>query len=268
MDPRIDAIKGKMVNIIENTKIYLSSAPCVDASGDAKDGSIFSPQPGSVCISHGNLAKKLREDNLMPQINALVAHEFAHLAGLNEEDATFVQDWVLSSFSKGPGDTRRMLENVKTQLWEIKFAADEARRGDLNWNSYCFASEAIDQKFRALRKIENSGVFSFYDDKSDKQRNSFVLKNLALRSATCGFSDYHPDRVRLRENYKNDFGANAELMDSELEKILWQDDGTQTTGNVVIKKVSTLVDAASELGDLHSFAVRSLEFVEKLDKLQ
>ncbi|MNK88122.1 hypothetical protein D3C87_1080760 [compost metagenome] len=266
LGPVMDQIKDKILPIIENVPIHASSVYCLDKFGNPKDGSIYSPHGNAICITVKNMVNKLRQDNVKTQIAALVAHEYAHLAGLGEADAVAVQDWIVSSFSRGTGgDGSRLLQNAVYNLVGIDAAIFEASR-NASWNTFCYAAEKIEREHSALSVGSVVGVLNLFDLPSSKMNNSFFLKNLLLRSAACGFSDYHPERNRHRQNYENDFGNYPERSDSEMESAYWNTKGL-VSGKVMMKKVVTLADGMSELRDIQKYTKEASDRIKMIKDL-
>ncbi len=71
--------------------------PCLDANGDAKDASIYSSNPGHICLSSFTITAKLAQSEGFRQIFALLAHEYGHLAGLDEAQAVNLQKHLVAA---------------------------------------------------------------------------------------------------------------------------------------------------------------------------
>lgn len=89
--------QNKIDALIYNTKFENREGPCKDENGQDVDASIHASQPGYICVSVGRLATRLNVFDYDYQITALVAHEFSHLAGLNEAEAQRFQQRVLDN---------------------------------------------------------------------------------------------------------------------------------------------------------------------------
>lgn len=102
------------VNAFQNSILYKtyfvaiheeSQGPCFDEQNSPKDGSTSGPTPRTaVCISTFNLSKKLQRQGAEAHLAALVAHEYAHLAGADEAQAQKVQKDVLRRFANSSYD--------------------------------------------------------------------------------------------------------------------------------------------------------------------
>lgn len=89
--------------LIQTVKIFVNSTgPCRDAGGNAVDGSIYSPQPNTICISSFTLGTKLNEDSAFSQTLALVVHEYTHLVGASEDEADRIQEVARREFHRSP----------------------------------------------------------------------------------------------------------------------------------------------------------------------
>jgi hypothetical protein len=76
-------------DVIRSSKIGIRrDGPCIGLDGKEYDGSVVGPTSDSICISVKSLGEKLSKDNAHRQTLALVAHEYGHLLGLDEEAAT------------------------------------------------------------------------------------------------------------------------------------------------------------------------------------
>jgi hypothetical protein len=73
--------------------------PCYDLSGNPFDGAAVNAESHAVCISAFNLALKVDRSNVTIQAAALILHELAHVAGLNdEEDAIYLQNQLIKEY--------------------------------------------------------------------------------------------------------------------------------------------------------------------------
>jgi hypothetical protein len=77
-------------------------APCHDADGNPFDGSTRGLNSDQVCLSALRIAGKVEASELGAQISALMAHEFAEVLGLDDENAIRIQEIVLKDFRPAP----------------------------------------------------------------------------------------------------------------------------------------------------------------------
>lgn len=91
--------QGDLLSKVKYVKITESSdAPCFDNQQNPVDGSIYIPSgKEGVCISTFNLSKTLSREDAEVQLAALFAHEYSHLVGANEAQATLIQKDVLKN---------------------------------------------------------------------------------------------------------------------------------------------------------------------------
>ncbi|MGZ3769646.1 MAG: hypothetical protein ACXVCP_08585 [Bdellovibrio sp.] len=270
-DNRIDNIKNRIQQIIADITIYPSYEGCNDKAGNDVDGSIYSPVQASICISIKNLGKKLTRDNAQAQTIALVGHEYAHLLGYSEEDAVFIQNWILSAFSNfSTAQSYEVLENVERIFQNINLNIDEAiqQNKKLDFNRFCFVTENIDSEIRKLGEQAENGAVSFFRQETFTARNSYVLKIIALKEAVCGFSSYHPQRDTYKKNYAEYFRNKKQITDLELERLIFMSQTPDVLGNVIIHKVDSIEEALFELLDIkNKWSAKALDEETKIKQL-
>ena len=265
-DPLMGSLKDKMLPVIAKNAIHASFEGCKDKFGNDKDGSIYSKHANAICISIPNMLAKLHKDNMRLQLLALVAHEYSHLAGLEETDANAVQTWVLSSFSYGSGDLFTPFEELDLSFGMIRVHADEAKTAT-TWNELCYIVEEIDREFSKIRSHFQSGSYSVFDMPGLKRFASFQLRDHLLKSVSCGSSDYHPHRDRLLRNYNSAFGSQDRASDSELEKAFWGNEGS-VAGNLIIPKVISVAGGIAEMNELALYAEQTLAQMKALQEMR
>ena len=72
--------------------------PCYDLQGREYDGIAINSQIHTVCISAYNLALKVDKSEVYSQAAALMLHELAEVAGLDDDDAIYLQTQLLLEF--------------------------------------------------------------------------------------------------------------------------------------------------------------------------
>lgn len=112
------ANEPSILDVIRKNKLSLVfDGPCRDSAGRAVDGSVFGSEENSICISVKNLSEKLSVEQARTQTLGLVAHEYSHLVGFDEEAAQALQDEMISFFSRFSTDrVQEMLQIVVGQL--------------------------------------------------------------------------------------------------------------------------------------------------------
>lgn len=102
-----------ILDVIRKNKLSLvEDQACKDSEGRAVDGSVFGAEENSICISVKNLSEKLSADQARAQTIGLVAHEYSHLVGFDEEKAQALQDRLIELFSTVPSDRARDMLNL------------------------------------------------------------------------------------------------------------------------------------------------------------
>ncbi len=90
-----DRIDGKILEKVMNFKIEMNkTSPCIDNKSKPKDGSIYA-KPGFICISTFRLGQKTTRLDAYPKLMSVLAHEYSHLIGFNEDDAYKLEDAVM-----------------------------------------------------------------------------------------------------------------------------------------------------------------------------
>ena len=268
MDPKIDAIKNKMQDVILSYRIYASIDGCQDKFGNDVDGSMYSPNEKSICISLKNLGAKLAVDNAASQTIALVAHEYSHLLGYDEEDAVFVQNWVLQSYS-GIANYRadELLKQMEQQLYSINsFVVNMAEEKNQNWNVACYLSNQLDESFGQVLDRSETGILSFFNSQSVKAFNSFAAKVIALKEGTCRFSDFYPAKDSYKVDYPKYFNGQSQITDEEFAKADPLVSGP-FLGTVMIKKIDSLTDALAEAKDISKYINQAILDVQTAQNL-
>lgn len=93
--------KPNIYDMIRQTKIGVKwDSACVGHDEKEYDGSVVGPDDSSICISVHNLGRKLTKDNALRQTLALVAHEYSHLLGYDEDKATKLQKYVIYTYEE------------------------------------------------------------------------------------------------------------------------------------------------------------------------
>ncbi len=116
--------KKTILDLIEKTPIEIrETEPCLDAAGNAVDASVFSSKEGGICLSAFRIAPKVSTKRIRAETLALVAHEFAHLLGVEDElEATRFQERILRRLS--------FVENDGAS-WFVEKSRSTAARGHL-----------------------------------------------------------------------------------------------------------------------------------------
>ena len=230
--------------------------PCFDGDGNPTDGSVHLPWPNEICISRGTLGQKLKASDAVAQTTALVAHEYFHLIGLSEQQATALQEKVLNAFSVTPiwmatvalanreGMAKKLITHIESFL-------DSSN--DVSWNTICPLAEKIDSSLQSLSEIEKMDSFvSVHDNAARKKSRSYELKAISLVMGACGKSDYHPARKEFTQTHETYFQRRTQISDILLAQLIWNDSSI-VQGNIWIKKINTINNAIAEIKSLKDF---------------
>ena len=100
--PEVFRHQPSILKMLDSVKIEeRKHQPCRTENGTPVDGSIYASKKGSICISSYRLGRSLVSENAHSQTLALVAHEFGHLAGMDESHAQALQTYVLAELGRG-----------------------------------------------------------------------------------------------------------------------------------------------------------------------
>jgi hypothetical protein len=153
-----DKIKTYSIDIQKNDS-------CYDFNGYKVDGSIRSKQ-GTICISAFTIGTKVNKDSAFPQLIALLAHEYSHLMGYDENQAHQFQlhclqmlqygaspaggDLVAYEFTENSRQTIKLLSDaqraIETQNLFAKAYYLVQQAGDNNLFPYISYFFPLDQK--------------------------------------------------------------------------------------------------------------------------
>ncbi|WP_413575165.1 hypothetical protein ACLVWU_12850 [Bdellovibrio sp. HCB290] len=81
--------------IVINTPVEVLREKACTLGNEVKDAVAYSSPTNSICISTFALKSKLRIDNFKSQVLALMTHEYSHLIGFDETQATSLQQQTL-----------------------------------------------------------------------------------------------------------------------------------------------------------------------------
>ena len=259
--------------IIEENPIYIARNPhfpCKDQNNNAVDGSIYSPKPNSICLSESRLSLKLSLGTARGQILALIAHEYSHLLGLSEEEATTLQSKIVPLIEQDSKDKIKLaLNTIKYSFGSLRGAFilyDLDKNNPKSWNYLCHKSEQISNYFEDVRKIKKFNQYAFYNKVDEKTFNSFLLKSRALNNIACAKSDYHQFRKDYLQKYTQAFGTFDSISIEQWNKtnstIAFEVDNT-----ILLKKVKSESDFTDELNDLRNYTENEFNKIYKLQNL-
>lgn len=258
----IDVIRE--IPIYNNTDQY---RPCVDASGNPVDASIYSIKVNTVCISQSRLTSKISRHDGRNQILALLAHEYSHLIGFSEEEAKALQRQVLSLLIEDSRD--RVLEslNESTSLFGYLSGAliNRAHSEDSkSWNQNCFFANRFLAYMGQIEKSEGLNQFSVFKDDDFDEFRLFFVKIEILALGACAHSDYDPYRETKKEMMERIFGqaTSVEVQDVAMKRYGWE-----INTPIRIQKLRTLDDFEAEVYDIQQYVNRTKKKMKDLFEL-
>lgn len=212
-------------DVVSNTKIEFDDmAPCLGADGLDHDAYAPGTTSDSICLSVFSLQKKLSQENYQAQTVALVAHEFSHLLGLDEEQATFLQGQVyFQLLGESPKAAGSLLSKVmessirmsvlfsefktmqKTLTARQSFDALVRMRDFLNATSYSASTEFPLSVFDSQQTRWNDGLsakfslllWHFGSQIEGERRDAEENINMAFESDTQITLPQYEDRVLM-----------------------------------------------------------------------
>lgn len=218
--PYFKIFRGRksIFEIIKQTAVEVRmSAPCYDANGDAKDGSIYASRPGAICISPFTMAPKLNEYNVKIETVALIVHELTHLAGTDEQEAESIQrdaiwsfyrldffdvTWKLKNLSEGM--LKGMIDETIVRLYR-GIQRPEDLQSDLSfafWRDLLQIREDLDYNHKDV---------SFLRDHHYKLIAPYLVKISAIHDFVCS-NDAREDqasRAYCLEQLNKGYGADS-----------------------------------------------------------
>ncbi|QDK45236.1 hypothetical protein DOM22_08745 [Bdellovibrio sp. ZAP7] len=139
--PLTPELLEKLRQVVINTPINVIGHDACYANGESKDAAAYSTPSNSICVSTWTLKTKLQLDNFKSQVLSLMIHEYSHLIGFNEEQATTLQQQsgfylAVNGYAK-PG-------SLQTDFGGIAGRADMFRRLSKNKKElYSFVNDYI-----------------------------------------------------------------------------------------------------------------------------
>ena len=268
--PELFSGDDNIYQLIYQTQIYGNKSDCHDSFGNSRDGSIHSPVPNTICISLKNLSEKLTVDNARAQILALVAHEYSHLKGFDEEKATALQNMLTPLFANSSSEQAwNVLDYMTRQSMNLgDGVADYNNRPkyDLGWDFLCFNSEKIENALVIIEQRFTDRPFSISTKALYKKQNSYLIKQRAITTQVCAKSKFHPQKLYFENWVQKWFGNTDVLSDRDLaQEVLASSDfdvsrNILIEGNVKIGKINTFVDFDREFKDMQKYIYDDLRF--------
>lgn len=164
-------------SVLKTAKIHLQDSPCLDPQTQKLNDASADVQSNTICLSWDRLSGKLFENNFESQILPLIAHEYFHLFGANEEEAKNLEDTLKKrvNFEKASQGIDDLQDHITHYTSSIPTALDDLRKTVLegkaqnvcikSFQLHSLLSKASDlfgtDDFFPLNALENSRFDTF-----------------------------------------------------------------------------------------------------------
>lgn len=240
------------------------SRGCKDSAGNSVDGSIIS-KSNTICI--GFLALMgMDRDSARNQVLSLLAHEYSHLLGFNEADATKLQNQIY--LLVGQESRESISRFIKDNMFAIGVLRGAimnhlAIPGVRNWNYYCYMADKLDHD---ISQLFSSWViqYSFFDQKQYIQLRTARMRNRALFLKSCGESDYMPGRQEYLLVYNRLFGNDDSILASKFSQH-YSDAPVDPVASFI--RLKSTADFETELLIIRTFVEENFIRMKEVEKL-
>ena len=241
-------------NILEKVKNYSldikTDDSCYDFDGTPTDASINS-KPGTICLSAFTIGQKVSMVTDYPQLLALLAHEYSHLMGYDEDQAvSFQKDILFATKAVSESEGRYLgVEFVTESFTAITYltgaAAEISRNQDqeaykmfqtvdsLNFFPYQYPFRALDPKEAGIvggiaARLKNLRIYSCIQNESDLKQKQ-----------TC------------QSIYQSVFGNSDEVPADQLNHFYYGNTDVHADGNIpnIVKNPSKYLEETHALQD-------------------
>lgn len=268
--PELFTGNSTIFETIRNYQIFIPPAECQDAEGNPTDGSIHSPTPGTICISTYKLAKKLTTDSARAQVLSLVAHEYSHLQGFDEKKAQALQKWFTPIFANASSaQAFNLLDFMMRQVMDLSDYLQEYNAkpaAEMNWDYLCFVNERVTTALTIIEQQFNDKPFSIFHRALYKKQNSYLIKQIAIRTQVCARSQFHPQKEYFKEDVSRWFKHSDTVFDRDLSEEVFRSSQYDVRNNILvvgdlpIRKIDTFADFNTEFADVQKYLYDDLRF--------
>lgn len=192
---------------LDQLKIRIKTGgPCYGSDGSFNDGWFDPAVPNEICISAQSLASKVPASEVKSQTMALILHEVSHSLGLNEADATALQDMMLKYAYISQDLTHSypyesVYALIQTFNSRILKSAEQLRHAD--FSNQCQFAKALseDVAYLAAEKVflTNSGLL--FETHMSFKYVGLLYKLQAFTLASCYLQN--PADPKLNKFYQN-----------------------------------------------------------------
>lgn len=267
-----DPIDAKLFNgpvsivnkILEVPVTLEQNGACLDPEGNEMDGSAIGAGVQSVCLSIPRLTEKLSQESLRSQTFALLAHEYSHLVGLNEEEANQLQENSISAFLYGDYQTvnEQFRDLVSFRNFGIEFLKSVPEA--LNSASWADIHELVTgEEYRKIMTPYLTGrTFTLFPQFMVEDAEPVQERFALLEAASCALGKL-PGKEKCRALLKKVFRGDAEISYATLaERMGWRDFVDHP--GVVYRRVTNKENARVEFLRLNAELVQLENYIKAL----
>ena len=265
-------------DVIRSSKIGIRrDGPCIGLDGKEYDGSVVGPTSDSICISVKSLGEKLSKDNAHRQTLALVAHEYGHLLGLDEEAATKLQKFMIYYFEDYVQRRERgfffdVIDGWRDRLSSVRayistssmvFLSPSTTEND-KWIQACRMSRTLETNFTDRLHFLDRKFASYLPvpkQQYQQDTNEMHSKFLGYRAASCGLQDEHYREqfdTEIFNLYVSAFSGHDQVNVAEFSAGFYGTEIPATLGERMITRIKSIKTVMHELEDMLGY-INSLE---------
>lgn len=244
-------------------KIYINSfGPCFDFAGNESDASVFPKEGPGICLSSYRLGKKLSKENARIQLLALLAHEYSHLVGADENQAQAVQREILvtllNSSHKG---AEIYYQAYSLSIFETSLQISKVEKA-LNSNenaTLCYMARELANKFYELYDKSSQNHYSISSLDIQKLINTVYWQAESIAAGACVLYRINDEFDLLYANYNKAFGSASYIKLLEFKKYVIPNYGIDFVDeNFEVQKITDSLILKKELKRLE----RNLHILE------
>lgn len=244
-----------MLYKVRRQKIYSNNkGPCLDINGVEVDGSIYPVNKTGICISTFNLGKKLNKDNARIQLLGLVAHEYSHLAGANEAQATEVQKDVLNRLSDSSNSgAMRFLNDYARLIRNAQYAIRDMNKllKSPDTTGLCNQARKLSYEIQDMNVYSYQERFSIVNFDGKTLLYTLVWQMENIIGGTCMLYEDPKDIEFVYRHYNMAFEKSLVITLSELTNYIYQQyEKKQIFGDLKVSKITDKIVLANELQNL------------------
>lgn len=232
---------------------------CYDSDGKPSDGSYDPTSPLYICMSPYSMATKLNIYDVDKESTGLLAHEFAHAVGANEEQAVGLQKLLLRDLLNR--DFPEMYSNAEIASWDEELfpTALESLNTMMQRGIYVGVEELNHFIYEDLRNLDeltggHGGInedeyLSYYFDSLLKAQNSRI-ELIATYLCTVDESQSQHERADCKRYLDKVFAGKSAVTVREFEIYKGGDDPGVIFDQYLIQKIGDAEELQAEWNQL------------------